>query len=222
MIQKTRGIVLRFTRYGDTSIIVTIFTDAFGIQSYIVNGVRSATAKSRIALYQPLNLLDLVVYHKQNANINRIREIRSLHTYHTLQTDPRKSSIALFICEILNKTVKEEVHSEEIFEFLYDSLIALDYSEASYENFHLMFLIKFSRYLGFGASLANEIIGPSVLTAEEETLLKELMPCRYDTLIRMTNLQRRNLLDVLIRFYGDHIDTLGEIRSVQVLRDIMS
>jgi DNA repair protein RecO (recombination protein O) len=167
-------------------------------------------------------LLDLVVYHKQNAAINRIKEVRPLHAYQTVQSDPRKSSIAIFICEILNKAVKEEPYSAEIFEFLFESMKALDYSATGYENFHLMFLIKLSRFLGFGAHQPNEIIGPSAMSDEEEKLVAILLTCRYDTPVVMTQLQRRNVLDALIRFYTDHIDTLGEIKSVQILREVMS
>src|SRR6478609_5373911 len=126
MLHKTRGIVFRFTKYGDTSIIVTVFTELFGLQTYIVNSVRSKSAKGKIALFQPLTLLDLVVYYKENANIKRIKEVRCLHQYQTLQTDVRKSSIGMFINEILNKTVKEENHAQEVFNFLCDSLIFLD------------------------------------------------------------------------------------------------
>ena len=90
MLHKTRGIVFRFTKYGETSIIVNIFTELFGLQSYIVNGVRSASAKNKIALYQPLTLLDLVVYHRENVNILRIKEVKCLHAYQTIQD--RKST----------------------------------------------------------------------------------------------------------------------------------
>ncbi|HEU5146219.1 MAG TPA: DNA repair protein RecO, partial [Chryseosolibacter sp.] len=112
MIFKTRGIVFRFTKFQETSIIVTIFTEQFGLQSYIVNGVRSKSSKNKIALYQPLTLLNLVVYHRENANIERIKEISCLHPYRTLATDVRKSTLAIFINELLNKTVKEESHVE--------------------------------------------------------------------------------------------------------------
>src|SRR5688572_10155550 len=126
MLHKTRGIVFRFIKYGDSSIIVTIFTDLFGLQTYIVNSVRSKSAKGKIALFQPLTLLDLVVYYKENASIKRIKEVRCVHQYQTLQTDIRKSSIGMFINEILNKTVKEENHAQELFDFIFSSLIFLD------------------------------------------------------------------------------------------------
>src|SRR5690606_807355 len=124
MISKTRGIVFRFTRFRESSIIVSIFTEVFGLQSYMVNGVRSARPSgNKIALFQPLTLLDMVVYHRENANINRTREVKCLYPSHTLATDIRKSSISLFVCEILNKTVKEEAQSKEIFDFIFNSLL---------------------------------------------------------------------------------------------------
>src|SRR5882672_9146695 len=126
MLHKTRGIVFRFTKYGDSSIIVTIFTELFGLQTYIVNGVRSKSSKSKIALFQPLTLLDLVVYHRENANILRIKEVRCLYPYQTIHLDIRKSTIALFLSEILNRAVKDQSHAEEIGEFIINSLTALD------------------------------------------------------------------------------------------------
>src|SRR6186997_1907165 len=100
MLHKTNGIVFRFTKYGESSIIVNIFTGLFGLQSYIVNGVRSRTAKSRMALYQPLTLLDLVVYHRENANINRIKEVKCAHPFHSIFMDVKKSTIGMFILEV--------------------------------------------------------------------------------------------------------------------------
>lgn len=221
MIFKTRGIVFRFTKYGDSSIIVTIFTELFGLQTYIVNGVRSKTAKGKIALFQPLTLLDMVVYYKENANIKRIKEIRCFHQYQTVQTDNRKSSIGMFINEMLNKTVREENHAQELFGFLFDSLIFLDSQEKSFENFHLIFLIKLSRFLGFGAHESDEVLTQRLTGRKEEMLLKGLITAEYQDVFVMTNAERRTLLEIIIRFYSTHIDSLGEIRSVQVLKEVI-
>src|SRR6187401_292767 len=151
MLHKTRGVVFRFTRYGETSIIVNIFTEMFGLQSYIVNGVRSASARNKIALYQPLTLLELIVYHRPNANINRIKEARCLHPYQTITSDVRKSAIALFLNELLNKTVKDESHAADLCTFMINSFVMLDAIDRNAENFHLFFMIRLSRLLGFGA-----------------------------------------------------------------------
>jgi len=222
MIAKTRGIVFRFTKFRETSIIVTIFTEQFGLQTYIVNGVRSKSAKNKIALYQPLTLLNLVVYHRDNANIERIKEISCLHPYRTLSSDVRKSTLAMFLNELLNKTVKDESHAAEIFEFLCQSLIVLDTLEKGYENFHLIFLLKLCRFLGFGVYNINEVLGGRVTDLETEKILSQLLTADYDTPVAITNIQRRSLLDLLIKFYAEHMENLGEIKSVQVLKDVFS
>jgi DNA repair protein RecO (recombination protein O) len=221
MLFKTRGIVFRFTKYGETSIIVNIFTEMFGLQSYIVNGVRTNSSKNKIALYQPLTLLDLVVYHKENANVLRIKEIRCLHPYVTIHRDIRKSAIAMFLNEIMNKTVKDESHAEEICSFMIESFIALD-EIASPENFHLIFLLKLSRYLGFGPQTNDEVLDGWLLDKEDEALLKKLLTAEYSQVIPMNQSSRRNVLDALLRFYATHSEGFGEVRSVQVLKEMFN
>jgi DNA repair protein RecO (recombination protein O) len=222
MLHKTRGIVFRFTKYGETSIIVTIFTELFGLQSYIVNGIRSKTAKNKIALYQPLTLVNLVAYHRPNANLERIKEIGCYYPYQTLMVDVKKSTMAMFLTEVINKTIKDESHVAEVFEFLSRSLIAIDSLSSGYENSHLIFLIKLSRYLGFGPQFANEIIGGRITDDDTEKVLQQLLRCEFEDSINITNDQRRTILELLLRFYADHIETLGEMRSVQVLKDVLS
>ena len=222
MIFKTRGIVFRFTKFRETSIIVTIFTEQFGLQSYIVNGVRSKSAKNKIALYQPLTLLNLVVYHRENANIERIKEISCLHPYRTLTSDVKKSTLAIFMNELLNKTVKEESHAGEVFQFIADSLITLDSIPTGYENFHLIFMLKLSRYLGFGAHNLNEVIGGRIADRETEAIISELLMADYHTPVKISNIQRRNALDLILKFYHEHVESLGEIKSLHVLREVFT
>jgi DNA repair protein RecO (recombination protein O) len=222
VLHKTRGVVFRFTKYGDTSIIVTIFTAEFGLQSYIVNGVRSKNTKTKIALYQPLTLLELVVYYKENAPIKRIKEIKCLHPYQTLHADIRKSTLALFINEVLNKVVKEESHADELCEFIIASFITLDMLPANVENFHLVFLLKLSRFLGFGAGNVNEVLGWRLTDPVVESALVKLIQSDYHDIVPMTNDNRRELLSLLIAFYNDHTQMLGEMKSLQVLREVLS
>lgn len=221
MLFKTNGVVFRLTRYGETSVIVNIFTGAFGLQSYIVNGVRSKNSKGKIALYQPLTLLDLVVYHKEHGSIMRIKEARLLHPYRTIAGNVHKTTIALFIDEILNKTVKEQSHAEELCDFIINALVHLDRSERT-ENFHLVFLIHLSRHLGFQPQNVIEVLGGRVLDQGDEAAMMQLMKADFDTTLAFTNQQRRTLLDALLHFYSRHIDNFGQIRSVPVLREILS
>ena len=179
MLYKTRGIVFRFTKYGETSISVNIFTELFGLQGYIINSVRTKSSKNKIALFQPLTLLDLVVYHRANANLNRIKEVKCIHPFQSLAIDIKKSVVSMFINEIVNKTVKDESHAKEVFEFLFRSVVLLDTMNNNIENFHLIFLIKLSRYLGFGVHNLNEILGGRMADVQIENLLTLLIKIEY-------------------------------------------
>lgn len=219
MLYKTRGIVFRFTKYGDTSIIVNIFTHLFGLQSYIVNGVRSKSSRT-ISLYQPLTLLDLVVYHRENANLLRIKEVKCLHAYQTIHTDIRKTTIALFLNEMVNKAVKDQSNAESIFDFLMRSFISLDQLEVI-ENFHLLFLIKLSRHLGFGPHASHEVLDGFRISEVEDRAMGALLTAEYGDAISMAHDTRKNILELLLTFYQKHIENLGEIRSVSVLKEIL-
>lgn len=221
MLHKTRGVVFRFTKYGETSIIVTLFTEVFGLQSYMVNGVRSKSGKNKIALYQPLTLLDLVVYHRANANINRIKEVKCLYPYQSIPTDIKKSALAIFLIEVINRTVKEESHAQELCDFFIRSFITLDQMEERAENFHIIFLFKLSRLLGFGAHQVNEVLGARVTSPENEQAIEILLRSDYMDFLQVQNQQRREILDLVLKFYTDHLENLGEMKSIQVLREIL-
>lgn len=234
MIHKTKGVVLRFTRYGETSIIVNVFTETFGLQSYIVNGIRSSKAKARMALYQPLTLLDMVVYHKENGNVMRLKEVKCLYPFRKIPTDISRQAIALFIIEILSKAVREQSHPEELYGFLERSFIELDTVPTPVPNFHLFFLINLSRYLGFGPQLSGEILGGRVIPVEDEKILQDIIssvhyPGQFDTeplnvpnlKTDVSHVQRRELLDILVRFYKVHIDHFGDVKSMAVLREVL-
>jgi DNA repair protein RecO (recombination protein O) len=221
MLHKTRGVVFRFTKYGETSIIVTLFTELFGLQSYIVNGVRSKSGRNKIALFQPLTLLDLVVYHRANANINRIKEVKCLYPYQSIPSDIKKSALAIFLIEVINRTVKEESHAQELCDFFIRSFITLDQMEGRTENFHIAFLFKLSRLLGFGAHHVNEVLGARVTSLENEMAIASLLQSEYMDFVSIQNHQRREIIDLVMKFYADHMENLGEMKSIQVLREIL-
>jgi len=220
VLQKTRGIVFRFVKFGETSIIANIFTEQFGLQSYMIKGVRSNSRKSKIALFQPLTLLDMVVYHKENAGIMHIKEVKCFHPYQFINGDVRKATIAMFINEVLNKSVKEQSHAQDIFNFIADSLIYLDTLEHP-ENFHLVFLIGLSKHLGFGPHLSSEVLGGRMISDDEEIALNKLLTSEYQINVPLNYQQRKNILAVLLRFYQAHSDGFGEMKSLAVLKEIL-
>jgi len=149
MIKKTRGIVLRNTNYRDNSVISHIYTEEFGIQSFILNGVRNQKGNIRPSHIMPLNLLDLVVYKKENTGIHRIKELRCQPILQSIHFDVLKNSVALFVSEILNASLAEEEANPELFHFLDHFIRILDLEDEKIGNYPIYFLIHLTRYLGF-------------------------------------------------------------------------
>lgn len=230
MLHKTRGIALSYIRYRESSIIAKVYTEAFGIQSYIVNGVRSSRSKTnRIALFQPLTLLDLVVYHKSKEDrLHRISEIRCPHPFHSIPFQVVKSSIALFITEILVKTLHEEESNPALFSFIEETLLWLDQADDRFENIHLHFLIRQASFLGFGLENAQELTDqlrenryPHLPDRIQNEAVQFFLTSSYHDSFPLDNHRRRLLLNSILFFYKIHLDSIGEIKSLEVLQEVL-
>ena len=229
MLQKTSGIALSYIRYRETSIIARVYTEEFGLQSYIVNSVRTAKSKNnRIALFQPLTLLDMVVYYKNDRDLHRISEVKTSYPFRSLPFEMAKSTIAMFVTEMLNKVLKEEVGSPALFRFLTDSVLFLEEARQHYENFHLAFLLKLSFYLGFGPESAREFESqlrensyPFLPDDEIETALNIMLRQPLGSPVKLARASRNDLLDALVTYYQIHLDSIGEVKSLPVLREVL-
>jgi DNA repair protein RecO (recombination protein O) len=200
MLHKTKGIVLNYIKYSESSIITKIYTEELGLQTYIVNSVRSKTSKNKIALFQPLTLLDLVVYYKTSSQIHRISEVRLNSPFRSINIDNKKSSIALFLTELLSKTLKEEGPNSSLFEFLYNSILSFDHCEKNFENFHLHFLLGLSAFLGFEPSGPEDFRNGKNLPKENKEFLENLMNSNINDVIKTSNRIRREILELLLLF----------------------
>ncbi|MBO0952230.1 DNA repair protein RecO [Fibrella forsythiae] len=229
MLHKTRGITLSYIRYRESSIIARVYTEDFGLQSYIINGVRSAKSKTnRIALFQPLTLLDMVVYYRDDRDLHRISEVKTPYPFQHIPFEVAKSSMALFMTEILSKTLKEESGNPQLFRFLLTSIVYLEEAADQYENLHLAFLLQLASYLGFGPEspqeFENQLRERSVPYMADEAMndaLTTMMSQPVDTPVRLTRTQRADLLDALVSYYRIHFDNLGEVKSLPVLREVL-
>jgi DNA repair protein RecO (recombination protein O) len=228
MLHKTKGIVLSYVPYRESSIVVKIYTEKFGIQGYIENGVRSARGKNKIALFQPLTLLELVVYHNDRKDLHRISEIKCPNALQHIPFEIKKTTIAIFINEILTKTLKEQVENEELFFFLYQAILTLDSLQHEVENFHLKFLMKLSAFLGFAPQNAHEVKHQFYeaginLPMETNTLsyLEKLISSGWEDELPMNNNFRSHLLDIFLNFYQLHLEEFKNIKSIAVLADVM-
>jgi len=221
---KTQGIVLGFTKYKETSIVAQIYTADLGQRSYMVNGVRSGKGKGdKMALYQALTFLDLVVYHKENSNIQRISEAKLLFHFQNLPHDFRKSTMALFLSEVLTKSLREEAPNPDLFLFLASSFRFLDQVTNSYENFHLQFMFRLSEYLGFGVANGEEWLAQLEIHGVSDhiiPLLDQLIQSDFGTAIKMNGQIRGELLRWLIRFYQTNLGGFNEIKSLAVLQEL--
>lgn len=241
MLHKTRGIVLKTTLYSESSVIVQMFTEKFGIQSYIINGVKKPKAKIRMNMLQPLHLVEMVVYHKANTNIQRISELRPSPIFRTIPYDIIKSTIVIFLNEVLYKSIRQQMTDGHLFDFIFNSVLWFDESNDNNVNFHLSFLLKLSRFLGFAPSTQTKSdqsyfdlqegefkslppVHPYFIHKEEASLFIALFILPFEKIneLKLENKTRRTILDKILVFYTLHTASFGEIRSHQVLEDVLS
>jgi DNA repair protein RecO (recombination protein O) len=218
---KTLGIVLNFIKYRDTSIIVRIYTEKRGLQSYVVNGVRSSRSKGRIALFQPLTLLDMVAY-ARDSDLNRLKEYRISEPISSIPFHVGKSAIAIFISELLSKTIREEEENLAMFDFIYQSILVLDHLDQHYSNFHLQFMLKMSRFLGFAIEKADNLRVDMQFPDDLDPIIDSLIKQPYENTIEINKNMRREILDVLEKFYRYHFHIQGEFKSIKVLTEVMN
>ena len=221
MLTKTEGIVLNYLKYRDTSIIVRIFTRHYGLQSYIINGIRSQKSRKSIGLFQPFTILDLVVYHNPKTDINRLSEYKNQIPLSSLHYDIGKSSIALFLTEVLIKTLSEHFEDENPqFDFIKRSIVQFDNLTKGYENFHLYFLINYANFLGFGIYDMQdiELQGDEALHYYLSAVSQEAIYWQ----VASSQKVRRKALDMLLSYYSEHVDNLGKIKSLEVMYQIFA
>jgi len=239
MLAVTEGIVLHLVKYGESSVIATIFTREFGRQSYMVNASRSRKSVNKASLLQPLFMVDIVAYQKENRDIQRIKEIKSSQVYQNIPFDITKSTQAIFLAEILYKTLHEQESYTELFEFMQNTLLYFDLMEDGCSNFHLFFLFRLTEYLGFmpnttkpgfeawfdlrkGAMVPFEPSHPLFANKEATEHLIKLSLLRMSELgkLKISRSMRDYLLAILLDYYQLHFEGLGEIKSLSVLKEV--
>lgn len=239
MLYKTRGIVLNHIKYSETSIIVTIYTERFGRQAYIINGVRSKKAKIKANLFQALFLLDMEVYFKPKNELQRVKEIQNAFVFTSLPYDIKKSTLALFIAEILYKTIQEQEPNPELFEFLYNTIKLLDLKETGLSNFHIYFLTHFTKYLGFfpgnnysetncyfdlkaGRFMQIKPMHLFYLDKNLSSIFSQILRFsdRQHENLKIDYLDRIQLLEKLLEYYALHNEGVSRIKSLEVLKEV--
>jgi DNA repair protein RecO (recombination protein O) len=242
MLIKCKAIVLKTVDYSENSVVLKCFTDTHGIQSYMVNGVRSKKGAIKPSHLLPLSLLELESYHQQNKSLQRIKELRCVPQLKSIHFDLLKSSIGIFMAEVIHKIIKDENHSDQsLFTFLYNSIQILDLQSDRIVNFPIHFLAHFTKYLGFNpkgiyAETSNGFdTHEGIFELYDNRNPYQLTPILSQklSLLLQTNMmdgnniditydQRTQLLESLIDYYKKHIEGVLDIKSHKVLAEVLS
>lgn len=240
LLLKTRGIVFRSVKYGDSSLILEVYTEQRGIRKYIVSGVRKARSSTPASALQLMNLLDLVAYEREGKDMTRLKEIRSAFVYQRIPFEVQRGTVGLFMLEVARNAIRESEENPALFRFLFDYFSFLDRTDGPIANIHLHFLLELSTYLGFFPSgiwseetplfdlKAGEFIAglpghTQYLDEERAALLFRLLHSERaeSGTVKMSRTDRLGLLNDLLRYYQYHIEGFREVNSLAVLRAVM-
>lgn len=237
MLVKTKAIVISSLKYQEKSLIVKCFTLSDGLKSYFVpNAFSAKKSNQKIAYFQPLTLLEIEANHKNKGTLEHFKEIKLSNAYHTINTDIIKSTIVIFLSEILHHSIQEEEKNEGLFTFLETAFLWLDTHEET-ANFHLILLLEVTKFLGFypdtseidgkhfemNDGIFTSFLGTSCLTEHETHLFKKLIELKFDSNQKVFNgVERQMLLKILLDYYAIHLDGFKKPKSLEVLKEVFA
>ncbi|HEU4497037.1 MAG TPA: DNA repair protein RecO [Flavobacterium sp.] len=234
---KTKAIVISALKYQEKSLIVKCFTETDGLKSYFVhNAFSGKNNKHKAAYFQPLNILEIEAVHKNRGTLEIFKEVRLASAYRTINSDVVKSTIIIFLSEVLHCSIREEEKNSDLFHFLEASFLWLD-THSDISNFHLVLLLEITKFLGFypdssDSSLPFFEMTEGVFTAfqslsclsEYETgLFRKLLGLRIGNSRQIfAGPERQLLLKIMLDYYSFHLDGFRRPRSLEVLREVFS
>jgi DNA repair protein RecO (recombination protein O) len=237
MLVKTKAIVLSSLKFQEKSLIVKCFTESDGLKSYFVQSAYSnKKANQKIAYFQPLTIIEIEANHKNKGTLEHFKEIRLAHSYYTINTYIVKSTIVIFLSEILHHAIKEEEKNQNLFSYLETALLWLD-THDEMANFHLILLLEATKYLGFYPDVSNmdfdffdtkeAFFSPfqsvNTLSAHETQLFKRLIDLKFDSNQKVfAGIERQILLKILLDFYTLHLEGFKKPKSLEVLKEVFS
>jgi DNA repair protein RecO (recombination protein O) len=241
MIEKTRAIVLHQIKYTDSGIVAQLYTRKFGRQSLLIKGMRNKKSGRHNVLFQPMSILDLVIYYKESREMQVIKEFTVSYSPADIYLNIKKSCVAIFIGEVLISVLREESPNESLFDFIEKSVVYFDRCKEGFANFHIAFLAGLSSYLGFEPGtqtnrndiffdMLNGVFVPAIplhgnyAGAEISDILAAFFSSSYEKIsnIILTGSLRNEVLEVLIKYYSIHLPGLRKIKSLEVLKEVFS
>lgn len=237
MLVKTKAIVISSLKYQEKSLIVKCFTQSDGLKSYFVQSAFSSKKNNqKIAYFQPLTILEIEANHKNKGTLEHFKEIKLATAYQTINVDVVKSTIVIFLSEMLHYSIQEEEKNEHLFTFLETALLWLD-THQEIANFHLILLLEITKYLGFypdnsendlkffemTEGIFSPFQGISCLSEHETFLFKKLMNLKFDSDQKVfAGTERQILLKILLDYYSIHLDGFKKPKSLDVLKEVFA
>ena len=234
---KTRAIVISALKYQEKSLIVKCFTLSDGLKSYFVrDAFSSRKSGQKIAYFQPLTILEIEAVHKNKGTLEHFKEIKIAAPYHSIHSDVIKSTIVMFLSEVLHHSIREEEKNEALFNFLEAALHWLD-NHNEIANFHLILLVETTKHLGFFPDVSemelpyfemtegifSNFHAVSSLSEQETQLFRKLIGLKFDNDQKIFHVsERQSLLKILIDYYSFHLDGFKKPKSIDVLKEVFS
>ena len=240
-MHQSRAIVLRQIKYSETSLILKIYTEKEGLLSFIAKGVRGKKGKLRSAQFQPLNLIDLSYREARKSELRQINDIKVIEPFTDLPFNPVKRTIAMFMAELIQNAIKEQEPNAKLFDFLYNSIHWVDLSKESYNHFHLLFMMKFTKHLGFYPMLDGQkearyfdlqqgVFSRGApphsyfIDSEQLSAWKQLINVKLETnnSLLFSNSLKRKLLQTMMLYYKLHLIHFKELNSHHILQSVFN
>lgn len=236
---KARGVVLHTMKYSESSMVVFMLTDTLGRQNYMVQGIRGPRSKgNKAAVFQPMFVVDFIGLESPRMQMHRMKEVQSGLAMTSIPFDVRKSTISLFMAEVLYRLVKEVEPQSPLFDFVVAAVEALDAITDGVANFHLWFLVRLSSFLGFypgneysqGAwfDIQEGLFMPAMpqhrlaMSQSNSRILADMMDAGITELdgMRLARGQRAEFMTAMLDYFGYHLNSIHNVRSIEILRDV--
>jgi len=239
MLVKTEAIVLSKLKYRDNDLIVKCYTKELGVVSFLLRGVlKSKKGSAKIAYFQLLSQLKITINHKNNRSLQGLSEVRLNHMYASLHTHVLKSAIVMFLAEVLSSALREEEENQTLYSYLETTLLWLD-EQTDYANFHLLFLLNLTKYLGFYPDLANRELNyfnlvegkfqihqdfRNTIAGEDLNLLKQLLETTFDGLhqVKINARQRQSFLNMILLYFELHLGSFKTPKSLKIFNQVFN